>query len=102
MLVIKKLADERFMCSVPVNVAESIQTRKLMNSLLILAIALFAGLLSTKLMKLVKLPNVTGYLIVGLLLGPHLINIIGEKEIASFSFLKSERTLSYSRASGSS
>jgi NhaP-type Na+/H+ or K+/H+ antiporter len=68
-------------------VAESIQTRKLMNSLLILAIALFAGLLSTKLMKLVKLPNVTGYLIVGLLLGPHLINIIGEKEIASFSFL---------------
>ncbi|HNZ77226.1 MAG TPA: cation:proton antiporter [Bacilli bacterium] len=58
-----------------------------MNSLLILAIALFAGLLSTKLMKLVKLPNVTGYLIVGLLLGPHLINIIGEKEIASFSFL---------------
>ena len=75
------------MCSVPVNVAESIQTRKLMNSLLILAIALFAGLLSTKLMKLVKLPNVTGYLIVGLLLGPHLINIIGEKEIASFSFL---------------
>ena len=87
MLVIKKLADERFMCSVPVNVAESIQTRKLMNSLLILAIALFAGLLSTKLMKLVKLPNVTGYLIVGLLLGPHLINIIGEKEIDSFSFL---------------
>jgi Kef-type K+ transport system membrane component KefB len=86
-LVIKKLADERFMCSVPVNVAESIQTRKLMNSLLILAIALFAGLLSTKLMKLVKLPNVTGYLIVGLLLGPHLINIIGEKEIDSFSFL---------------
>lgn len=75
------------MCSVPVNVAESIQTRKLMNSLLILAIALFAGLLSTKLMKLVKLPNVTGYLIVGLLLGPHLINIIGEKEIDSFSFL---------------
>jgi len=75
------------MCSVPVNVAESIQTRKLMNSLLILAIALFAGLLSTKLMKLVKLPNVTGYLIIGLLLGPHLINIIGEKEIASFSFL---------------
>jgi len=68
-------------------VAESIQTRKLMNSLLILAIALFAGLLSTKLMKLVKLPNVTGYLIVGLLLGPHLINIIGEKEIDSFSFL---------------
>ncbi|HOR17835.1 MAG TPA: cation:proton antiporter [Bacilli bacterium] len=58
-----------------------------MNSLLILAIALFAGLLSTKLMKLVKLPNVTGYLIVGLLLGPHLINIIGEKEIDSFSFL---------------
>ncbi len=58
-----------------------------MNFLLMLAIALFAGLLSTRLMKLVKLPNITGYLIIGLLIGPHCINIVGEEEVASLSLL---------------
>ena len=67
MLVIKNLLMKGLCVRYLLMLRESIQTRKLMNSLLILAIALFAGLLSTKLMKLVKLPNVTGYLIVGLL-----------------------------------
>lgn len=38
-----------------------------MNFILILGILLVVGLLSTRLMKVIKLPNVTGYLIVGLL-----------------------------------
>lgn len=38
-----------------------------MNFVLILAILLIMGLASTRLMKLIKLPNVTGFLIVGLL-----------------------------------
>lgn len=42
-----------------------------MNELLIIAIALILGLLSTRLMKVIGLPNVTGYLIVGLLIGPY-------------------------------
>ena len=42
-----------------------------MNSLLVIAIALILGLLSTRLMKLIGLPNVTGYLIVGLIIGPY-------------------------------
>ncbi|HKM30356.1 MAG TPA: cation:proton antiporter [Bacilli bacterium] len=58
-----------------------------MNLLLMLTIALIAGLLSTRLMKLVKLPNVTGYLLVGLLIGPHCINIMGEADVASMSLL---------------
>ena len=41
-----------------------------MNLLFYLAIMLFAGLLFGRLLKLVKLPNVTGYLIAGLVLGP--------------------------------
>lgn len=40
------------------------------NVLLIIAIALILGLLSTRLMRIIGLPNVTGYLIVGLLIGP--------------------------------
>ena len=38
-----------------------------MNFILILGILLILGLASTRLMKVFKLPNVTGYLIVGLL-----------------------------------
>ena len=37
-----------------------------MNSLFYLALALIFGLASTRLVKLIKLPNVTGYLIAGL------------------------------------
>lgn len=42
-----------------------------MNALLLIAIALILGLLSTRIMKIVGLPNVTGYLIVGLIIGPY-------------------------------
>lgn len=47
-----------------------------MNMLIYLAIALIVSLLSSKLMKIVKLPNVTGYLLVGLLFGPYCLNVI--------------------------
>lgn len=47
-----------------------------MTSLLALAIALVFGLLSTRLMKLIKLPNVTGFLLAGLLIGPYCFNIV--------------------------
>ena len=40
------------------------------NTLLQIAIMIFAGMLCGRLVKQVKLPNVTGYLIAGLLLGP--------------------------------
>lgn len=43
----------------------------MLNSLLIIAVALILGLLSTRLMKIIGLPNVTGYLIVGLIIGPY-------------------------------
>ena len=48
----------------------------MINSLLAIAIALILGLLVTRLMKLIGLPNVTGYLIVGLIIGPHALGII--------------------------
>lgn len=42
-----------------------------MNALLLIAVALILGLLSTRIMKIVGLPNVTGYLVVGLIIGPY-------------------------------
>lgn len=44
-----------------------------MNQLLCIAIALFVGLLSSRLMKILRLPNVTGYLIAGILFGPYVL-----------------------------
>ena len=46
------------------------------NTLLYLGIAMAVGLLFTRLIKLVKLPNVTAYLIGGLLIGPSLWGLI--------------------------
>ena len=43
----------------------------MINTLLAIGIALVLGLLSTRLMKKIGLPNVTGYLIVGLIIGPY-------------------------------
>ena len=47
--------------------------------LLAISICLIAGLISNRLIKLVKLPNVTAYLIVGILLGPYLFSLFSDK-----------------------
>ncbi len=44
-----------------------------MNQILCIALALFVGLLSSRLMKLLKLPNVTGYLLSGIIFGPFVL-----------------------------
>ena len=48
-----------------------------MEILLSLSIALFAGLMLSRLAKLVQLPAVTAYLVAGVLLGPFCIGAIG-------------------------
>ncbi len=58
-----------------------------LNTLLYLAMLLLGGLLCGRLVKQVKLPNVTGYLIAGLLLGPHMLNVIPPNVIGSFDIL---------------
>ncbi|MBP5307882.1 MAG: cation:proton antiporter [Clostridia bacterium] len=50
---------------------------KELEPILGLAMAMLFGLVLTRLMKLMKMPNVTGYLIAGILVGPHLLNFIG-------------------------
>ncbi|MCQ2797759.1 MAG: cation:proton antiporter [Bacilli bacterium] len=46
-----------------------------MNQFLYLAIAIAIALLSSRLMKKIKLPNVTGYLITGILVGPYVLGL---------------------------
>lgn len=58
-----------------------------LNLLSFLAIALILALLSSKLMKVVKLPNVTGYLIIGLIAGPYCLNLIPQSAVDSLSII---------------
>lgn len=51
------------------------------------AIMLLAGLLCGRLAKFLKFPNVTGYLIAGLLLGPSLFNLIPASMVNGFGVI---------------
>ncbi len=48
-----------------------------MQALLSLSVALFAGLMLSRLAKLVKLPAVTAYLVAGIIIGPYVIGALG-------------------------
>jgi len=58
-----------------------------MNSLFYLALALIFGLASTRLVKLVRLPNVTGYLVAGLLIGPSVFGLVSREGVESFNII---------------
>ena len=60
-----------------------------MNQILCIALALFVGLLSSRLMKLLRLPNVTGYLIAGIIFGPFVLG----KYIGGWSSTNSETSI---------
>lgn len=47
-----------------------------MNILLALSVAIAMGLLLTRLVKLIRLPDVTGYLVAGLLVGPYVLRVL--------------------------
>lgn len=52
-----------------------------------LAIIIVVGFLFSRLTKLLKLPNVTGYIIAGVLIGPYALNIISQEILPSFKFI---------------
>ena len=58
-----------------------------LNLLIYISISLALTLLSSKLMKVIKLPNVTGYLLVGLLAGPYVLNIIPRGTVESLGII---------------
>ena len=51
------------------------------------AIMLIAGYVMSRLTKKMKLPNVTGYIIAGILIGPYCIDVIPAKVVEGMSFL---------------
>lgn len=57
------------------------------NILLAFAVILVLGLFSTRLMKLVNFPNVTGYLLVGLLVGPFCLGIINKGNLEGLKLI---------------
>jgi len=51
------------------------------------ALMLFAGFLMTRLTKLLRLPNVTAYILTGILLGPFVLDLIPEQITEGMDFL---------------
>ena len=64
-----------------------------MQMLLSLSVALFAGLMLSRLAKFVKLPAVTAYLVAGILIGPYLLGALG---VRGLGFISMEDIKSYS------
>ena len=58
-----------------------------LNIYLSLGIALFLALLSRKIMKGIRLPNVTGYLIIGLIAGPYCLNWLSLEVVEQLSII---------------
>ncbi len=52
-----------------------------------LSLMLMLGFLMTRLTKLARLPNVTAYIVTGILIGPHLLNLIPRRVIDGTAFL---------------
>ena len=65
-----------------------------MNVLLTIGIAMAAGLLVSRLARLVKLPNVTAFLVAGLLIGPCVGRIITQEQAAALNVI-SEAALGF-------
>ncbi|MBO7177741.1 MAG: cation:proton antiporter [Clostridia bacterium] len=58
-----------------------------MNAILGVALAMVFGLILNRIMKLFNLPNVTGYLIAGVLVGPYCINLLNAENLSDVSFI---------------
>lgn len=58
-----------------------------MNTLLALSLGMIVGLLMTRIMKKINLPNVTGYLIAGLIVGPYCLNVFNSENLAGLAVI---------------
>lgn len=65
-----------------------------MNMLLIVSIAMIAGLLVSRLARLVHLPNVTAFLVAGLIIGPCVSGLITKEQTATMNVV-SEAALGF-------
>ena len=63
-----------------------------METLLCLSVALLAGLFMTRVIKPLKLPAVTAYLVAGILIGPY---VLGRLQLEGVGFVTHEQVLSF-------
>ncbi len=68
------------------------ERRKIMQFLLSLSIAMFAGLMLSRLAKLMNLPAVTAYLVAGILIGPF---VLGKLNMPGLGFVSIEDVENY-------
>lgn len=54
-----------------------------------------AGFILTRLTKMLSLPNVTGYIIAGIIVGPYFLNIITQELAGEMSFIGEYSTFFY-------
>ena len=64
-----------------------------MQILLSLSIAMFSGLMLSRLAKKLKLPAVTAYLVAGILVGPYILGVFGIKGLG-FTSMQDIKTYS--------
>ncbi len=64
------------------------------NTLFYLSLLLFSGLFFGRIVKKIKLPNVTGYLIAGLLIGPYFFRLVPSGVVTDFELI-SEMALAF-------
>lgn len=57
-----------------------------MNTLLSAGLILLLGFIGARLLKYIRLPSVTAFLIVGILIGPHILNIVTEEIFTASDF----------------
>lgn len=55
--------------------------------LLAISIILFMGFFSTRAAKLVRLPKVSGYILAGIIIGPHMLGLVPAKLVTQMSFI---------------
>ena len=68
--------------------ATQIQSEQPVASIIIsVALMMIAGFLLTRVTKLLRLPNVTAYIVAGILIGPYCLNLVPQRIIDGTSFL---------------
>ena len=60
-----------------------------MNTLVVISIAIAAGLIFSRIVKMMHLPNVTGYLVAGLLIGPYVFKFLPLEIVESLGIVTS-------------
>lgn len=63
------------------------KTSQVTQVIISIALMLFFGFLFTRITKRLKLPNVTGYILAGIVIGPHCLNLIPQTVIEGTDFI---------------